>query len=151
MLPAAIDEASRLARTKVLLSERRWDRVAFLTRSVAFFARPGVAVERVMTDGGSAHRSFALRDVSRDAELESIRTRPYSPGTNGKAERFIRTSLRVWAHANTPPHRQGGPEPCSRSWPPQHRATSFRPCRPNALAQAEQPGWRRHLEHLVWI
>ena len=91
----AIDDATRLAYTEVLKSETREDCIAFLMRSLAFFARHGVAVQQVMTDNGSAYRSFAFRDVLRDAALEHIRTRPYTPRTNGKAERLIQTSLRV--------------------------------------------------------
>ncbi|MEM8663314.1 MAG: IS481 family transposase [Pseudomonadota bacterium] len=99
VLHVAIDDASRLAYTEVLASEKREDCIDFLQRSLAFFARHGVTVERVMTDNGSAYRSHAFRDVLKDAGLKHIRTRPYTPRTNGKAERFIQTSLREWAYA----------------------------------------------------
>jgi transposase InsO family protein len=100
VLHVAIDDASRLAYTEILASEKREDCIAFLERSIAFFARHGVGVERVMTDNGSAYRSFAFRNVVQDAGLKHIRTRPYTPRTNGKAERFIQTTLREWAYAN---------------------------------------------------
>jgi transposase InsO family protein len=95
----AIDDASRLAYTEVLPSERKEDAVAFLSRALAWFARHGVAVERVMTDNGSAYRSRQFRSLIASAGLRHVRTRPYTPRTNGKAERFIQTSLREWAYA----------------------------------------------------
>ncbi|MEM8760329.1 MAG: IS481 family transposase [Pseudomonadota bacterium] len=98
-LHVAIDDASRLAYTEVLSSEKRPDCIAFLQRSLAFFARHGIDAERVMTDNGSAYRSHAFRDVLSEAGLKHLRTRPYTPRTNGKAERFIQTSLREWAYA----------------------------------------------------
>jgi len=98
-LHVAIDDASRLAYTEVLSSERKEDAVAFLSRALAWFARHGVSAERVMTDNGAAYRSFSFRSVLADAGLRHVRTRPYTPRTNGKAERFIQTSLREWAYA----------------------------------------------------
>lgn len=94
VLHVAIDDASRLAYTEVLASEKREDCIAFLKRACAFFGRHGVTVERVMTDNGSAYRSHAFRAVLKDAGLKHVRTRPYTPRTNGKAERFIQTTLR---------------------------------------------------------
>jgi transposase InsO family protein len=99
-LHVAVDDASRLAYTEVLASEKREDAVGFLTRSLAFFRRHGVTVERIMTDNGSAYRSHAFRETMKAEGLRHIRTRPYTPRTNGKAERFIQTSLREWAYAN---------------------------------------------------
>ena len=100
-LHVAVDDASRLAYTEVLPSERKEDAVAFLSRALAFFAAHGVSVERVMTDNGSAYKSLAFRNRLADAGLRHIRTKPYTPRTNGKAERFIQTSLREWAYART--------------------------------------------------
>ncbi len=94
-----IDDASRLAYSEVLPDERKTSAVPFLERAVAWFARRGVRVERVMTDNGSAYRSHHWRHVCGALELRHIRTRPYTPRTNGKAERFIQTSLREWAYA----------------------------------------------------
>jgi transposase InsO family protein len=98
-LHVAVDDASRLAYTEVLPSERKQDAVAFLDRALAWFARHGIAAERVMTDNGSAYRSRDFRARIGETRLKHIRTRPYTPRTNGKAERFIQTSLREWAYA----------------------------------------------------
>ena len=98
-LHVAVDDASRLAYTELLPDERKASAVAFLERALAWFARHGVAVERIMTDNGSAYRSADFRKAVQDAGLRHIRTRPYTPRTNGKAERFIQSSLREWAYA----------------------------------------------------
>jgi transposase InsO family protein len=94
-----IDDASRLAYSEVLPDERKSSAVPFLERAVAWFARQGVTVERVMTDNGSAYRSHHWRHACGGLALRHLRTRPYTPRTNGKAERFIQTSLREWAYA----------------------------------------------------
>ena len=98
-LHVAIDDASRLAYTELLPDEQKQTATAFLTRAVAWFARHGVNVERVMSDNGSAYRSRHFADAIATAGLRHIRTRPYTPRTNGKAERFIQSSLREWAYA----------------------------------------------------
>src|ERR1700674_1132938 len=67
--------------------------VAFLKAAVAYYASLGVTVERVMTDNGSCYKSFAFRKACKHLRLKHIRTKPYTPKTNGKAERFIQTSL----------------------------------------------------------
>ena len=97
-LHVAIDDASRLAYTEILPDERKESAVAFLERTLAWFASLGVTVERVMTDNGSAYRSHVFREACQDARVKHKRTRPYTPQTNGKAERFIQTSLREWAY-----------------------------------------------------
>jgi len=102
-LHVAIDDASRLAYTEVLPSLGREDATAFLTRALDWFARLGVQVERVMTDNGSAYRSKLFANALRQAGIRHVRTRPYTPRTNGKAERFIQTSLREWAYARPYP------------------------------------------------
>ena len=94
-----IDDASRLAYGEVLPDERKGSAVPFLERAVGWFARHGVTVEGVMTDNGSAYRSHRWRTACGALALRHIRTRPYTPRTNGKAERFIQTSLREWAYA----------------------------------------------------
>jgi transposase InsO family protein len=99
-LHVAIDDNSRLAYTELLADERKQSACAFLGRALAFFQAHGVSVERVMTDNGSAYRSHDFRDLCAATGLRHIRTRPYTPRTNGKAERFIQTSLREWAYAN---------------------------------------------------
>jgi transposase InsO family protein len=93
-----IDDASRLAYSEVLCDERK-DTVRFLERALAWFAGYGVTVERVMTDNGSVYRSHPWRAACRRSGLRHIRTKPHTPRTNGKAERFIQTSLREWAYA----------------------------------------------------
>ncbi len=95
----AVDDASRLAYTEMMADERKESAVAFTRRAVEWFARHGVRVERVMTDNGSAYKSFAFRDLLTEQAIRHKRTRPYTPRTNGKAERFIQTSLREWAYA----------------------------------------------------
>jgi transposase InsO family protein len=97
-LHVCVDDASRLAYTEVLPSERKEDTTAFLERALAWLARHGVRVERVMTDNGSAYRSKLFAQALKAAGARHVRTRPYTPRTNGKAERFIQTSLREWAY-----------------------------------------------------
>ena len=94
-----IDDASRIAFSQVMKNEKRGCAVAFLKAAVAYYASLGVTVERVMTDNGSCYKSFAFRKACRRLGLKHIRTKPYTPKTNGKAERFIQTSLREWAYA----------------------------------------------------
>lgn len=98
-LHVCVDDATRLAYTEILPSERKEDTTAFLQRALAWLGRHGVTVERVMTDNGSAYRSGLFRKALADAGAKHVRTRPYTPRTNGKAERFIQTSLREWAYA----------------------------------------------------
>ncbi|CAN5840419.1 hypothetical protein BH11PSE1_BH11PSE1_14450 [soil metagenome] len=98
-LHVCVDDASRLAYTEILESERKEDTTAFLQRALAWLGRHGVRVERVMTDNGSAYRSKLFAKALADAGARHVRTRPYTPRTNGKAERFIQTSLREWAYA----------------------------------------------------
>ena len=97
-LHVCVDDASRLAYTEILPSERKEDTTAFLERAMAWLDRHGVAVERVMTDNGSAYRSKLFAKALQTAGARHVRTRPYTPRTNGKAERFIQTSLREWAY-----------------------------------------------------
>ena len=94
-----IDDASRIGFVQVMPDEKRSSAVAFLNAAVAYYQSLGVEVARVMTDNGSCYRSFAFRDACRKLGLRHIRTRPYTPKTNGKAERFIQTALREWAYA----------------------------------------------------
>jgi transposase InsO family protein len=98
-----IDDASRVAFSQILADERKESAVAFLKAAVAYYASLGVKVARVMTDNGSCYRAFDFRDACRDLGLRHIRTRPYTPRTNGKAERFIQTALREWAYAQAYP------------------------------------------------
>jgi len=94
-----IDDASRIAFSQILPDERKESAVAFLATAVAYYASLGVTVTRVMTDNGSCYRSKAFAKACRKLGLRHIRTKPYTPRTNGKAERFIQTALREWAYA----------------------------------------------------
>ena len=99
-LHVAIDDACRMAYSEVMANEKADSAVAFTARALAWFKRFDVSVERVMTDNGSAYKSFAFRDLLTGEGIRHKRTRPYTPRTNGKAERFIQTSLREWAYAH---------------------------------------------------
>ena len=99
-----IDDASRIAFSRILPDERKQSATAFLGAAVAYYRSLGVEVARVMTDNGSCYRSKDFRDACRDLGLRHIRTRPYTPKTNGKAERFIQTALREWAYAQAYPN-----------------------------------------------
>ncbi len=94
-----IDDASRIAFSQILPDEKQESAIAFLKAAVAYYASLGVAIARVMTDNGSCYRSKAFAKACRDLGLKHLRTRPYTPKTNGKAERFIQTALREWAYA----------------------------------------------------
>jgi transposase InsO family protein len=93
-----VDDATRLAYVEVLADEKATTAIAFLKRALAFYRRHGIRVERVMTDNGSAYRSSIHAFACRAMGLRHLRTRPYRPRTNGKAERFIRTLLGGWAY-----------------------------------------------------
>ena len=94
-----IDDASRIAFSRVMKTERKGCAITFLKAAVAYYANLGITVERVMTDNGSCYKAFAFRRACKRLGLRHIRTRPYTPQTNGKAERFIQTALREWAYA----------------------------------------------------
>jgi transposase InsO family protein len=94
-----VDDATRLAYVEVLADERAITAIGFLRRAVRFYRRHGVVVEALMTDNGSAYRSAVHAIACRTLGLRHLRTRPYRPQTNGKAERFIRTMLGGWAYS----------------------------------------------------
>lgn len=98
-----IDDASRVAFSQVMPDEKKESATAFLIAAITYYASLGVTVSRVMTDNGSCYRSHAFRDLCTALGLKHIRTRPYTPKTNGKAERFIQTALREWAYAQAYP------------------------------------------------
>lgn len=98
-----IDDASRIAFSQILPDEKKGSALAFLTAAIAYYRSLGVTVARVMTDNGSCYRSRAFRQACRGLGLSHIRTKPYTPKTNGKAERFIQTALREWAYAQAYP------------------------------------------------
>jgi len=94
-----IDDASRVAFSQIMKTERGACAAAFLKAAVAYYKSLGITVLRVMTDNGSCYRSRVFAGACRRLKLKHIRTKPYTPRTNGKAERFIQTSLREWAYA----------------------------------------------------
>ncbi len=94
-----IDDASRVAFVQVLADQRKESAVAFLEAAVGYYAKLGVRIERVMTDNGSCYRSKSFLAACKRFGLRQIFTKPYTPRTNGKAERFIQTALREWAYA----------------------------------------------------
>ena len=93
-----VDDATRLAYVEVLADETGPTAVGFLRRAIGFYRRHGITVQRVMTDNGSAYRSTIHALACRARRIRHLRTRPYRPRTNGKAERFIRTLLGGWAY-----------------------------------------------------
>lgn len=95
----AIDDHSRLATSEIMPDEKAVSAITALRRAIDFYKRLGVTVERVMTDNGSCYKSFAFSNACRELGLRHIRTRPYTPKTNGKVERFIKTALEEWAYA----------------------------------------------------
>jgi transposase InsO family protein len=96
-----VDDTTRLAYVEVLPDEKGPTSVGFLERAVAWFAERGVQVERVMTDNGAPYVSQVWATWCSTNGIRHLRTRPYRPRTNGKAERFIQTMLREWAYAAT--------------------------------------------------
>jgi transposase InsO family protein len=131
-----IDDFSRAAYVEVLDNQHATTTVGFLRRAVAWFARRGIQVERVMTDNGSAYVSHRFRQACVRHRARHLRTRPYRPQTNGKAERFIQTLLREWAYA----------VPYPSSW---RRTRALRPWlqyynaeRPHAALRAQSPATR---------
>ena len=110
----AIDDHSRLAYAEVLDNEQATTACGFLQRAIEFFAGHGVAVKRVMTDNGPAYKSDLHAKLCRQLGLRHLRTQPYRPRTNGKAERFIQTLLREWAYGQvfqTSQHRTAALQP----------------------------------------
>ena len=93
-----VDDATRLPYVEVLADEKARTAIGFLKRAIDFYAAHGIEVERVMTDNGPAYLSIAHALACRALGIRHIRTRPYRPQTNGKAERFIRTMLGGWAY-----------------------------------------------------
>ena len=93
-----IDDHSRVAYVEILDDERGETAAAFFRRALAWYTQQGVKVERVLTDNGTCYRSHVFAAACRDPAIRHLRTRPYTPRTNGKAERLIQTLLREWAY-----------------------------------------------------
>jgi len=94
----AIDDHSRVSFARIKSDETAMSRVQFLREAVAYYASLGVRIDRVMTDNGSGYKN-AFRAACAELGIRHLRTRPYTPKTNGKVERFVQTSLREWAYA----------------------------------------------------
>ena len=127
-----VDDCSRVAYAEVLNDETGPTVAAFLRRAVGWFRRRGGRVQRVLTDNGSGYRSFVFAAAARAQRLVHRRTRPYTPRTNGKAERFIRTLLREWAYGPAFPnsaHRTAalGRWPYYSNWHRHHRGLGGQP------------------------
>ena len=123
-LHVAIDDASRLAYTELLPTDNGDACAGFLTRAATWFAKLGIRIERVMTDNALAYtHSNAFRDVMRELGARHLKTRPYRPRTNGKAERFIQTALREWLYAKpyTSSAERTSDMPCWLHWYNHHR------------------------------
>ena len=98
-LHVAIDDYSRMAFTQILPDQKTETTIAFLNSAVEFFAKHGIGVRSLLTDNGSSYRSRQFRLACQSMQIRHHRTKPYTPRTNGKAERFIQTALREWAYA----------------------------------------------------
>ena len=98
-LHVAIDDHSRMAFTQMLPDQKADTTIGFLNSAVEFFATHGIGVRALLTDNGSSYRSQQFRHACQQMAIKHSRTRPYTPRTNGKAERFIQTALREWAYA----------------------------------------------------
>jgi transposase InsO family protein len=98
-LHVAVDDHSRVAFTQMLPDQKAETTIGFLHSALDFFATHGIGVRALLTDNGSSYRSCQFRQACNQMQLKHRRTRPYTPRTNGKAERFIQTALREWAYA----------------------------------------------------
>ena len=98
MVHLAIDDHSRVSFAQVLPDEKAVSCVQFLRQAVTYYASLGVRIERVMTDNGTGYKN-TFKTACNELGIRHIKTRPYTPKTNGKAERFVQTSLREWAYA----------------------------------------------------
>ena len=98
-LHVAVDDHSRIAFTRLLPDQKAETTISFLHQAIEFFARYGIGVRALLTDNGSSYRSGQFARACQQLAIRHRRTRPYSPQTNGKAERFIQTALREWAYA----------------------------------------------------
>jgi len=95
----AIDDNSRLAFSKIMPDEKQDSAIAFLKAARAYYQSLGIKIERVMTDNGSCYKARNFAKACKRRGIKHVRTKPYTPRTNGKAERFIKTALTEWAYA----------------------------------------------------
>lgn len=128
----AIDDHSRIAFSAMQPNERAESAVAFLEQALAYYRSLGIVIQRVMTDNGSCFRSRAFTGLLRRLGIKHIYTRPYTPRTNGKAERFIQTLQREWAYARTYHHSRDRAAALpgfihNYNWHRDHGALDYRP------------------------
>jgi transposase InsO family protein len=95
----AIDDNSRIAFSQIMPDEKQDSAIAFLKAARAYYRSLGIRIERVMTDNGSCYKARNFAKACRRRGIKHVRTKPYTPRTNGKAERFIKTALNEWAYA----------------------------------------------------
>jgi transposase InsO family protein len=105
-LHVAVDDHSRMAFTQMLPDQKAETTIGFLNAALEFFARHGIGIRALLTDNGSSYRSRQFRHACLLRNINHLRTKPYTPRTNGKAERFIQTALREWAYAKHWDHSQ---------------------------------------------
>jgi transposase InsO family protein len=142
-LHVAIDDASRLAFTAMLPDERKESAVAFLDTALAWFKAHGVIAQRIMTNNGSAYRSKSFAQAIARHALKHKRTRPYTPKTNGKAERFIQTSIREWAYA-TPFETSAARTAAMHPW-----LHAYNTVRPHSALKGKAPVTRTARDNLL--
>ncbi len=98
-LHVCVDDNSRIACTDIFADEKKQSAVAFLQSAVAYYKRLGITIRRAMTDNGACYKSKAFASACKELGIKHVRTKPYTPRTNGKAERFIKTAINEWAYA----------------------------------------------------
>ena len=120
----AIDDHSRIAFAQIFSDEKGFSAAAFLAAAIAYYQRLGIPIRRVLTDNGPCYQSRAFRNLCQQHAIRHQRTRPYTPRTNGKAERFIQTALREWAYARAYENSQ---QRAHHLWPWLHQYNWHRP------------------------
>ena len=128
----AIDSNSRLAFSEILSDQTGRSACIFLIKALRYYASLGIRVERVMTDNGGCYKSGKFKRLCQRLGIKHLRTRPYTPQTNGKAERFIQTSLREWAYAHSYDSSEERKEHLPRwlheyNWHRPHASLKYRP------------------------
>jgi transposase InsO family protein len=145
-----VDDATRLAYVEVLPDEKALTTIEFVERAIAWFAQRGIRVRQLMSDNGAAYTSAPFATWCAQHRVDHIRTRPYRPRTNGKAERFIQTMLREWATAPAIPAQRTEPEhspPGSTTTTTNvHTAPSVTSHPPAAFTTTDQRHWNPHLD-----
>src|SRR5829696_812323 len=146
-----LDDASRIAFTMIMPNEKAVSAVPFLKAAVAYYQSLGIPVARVMTDNGSCYKASAFARACRTLNLKHIRTKPYTPKTNGKAERFIQTALREWAYARPYNTSQDRAPPLAAVDPRLQLAPTPRQPKRRATHQSPKPDRGQPVEapHLV--